>query len=86
MWPFNSKPAAEPATIEPKSRTITINVKDEPLDRARKILEGSGIVINATAHNQLLPWIALALEKYQRLDYAAGVRRGRLSKSKEDEQ
>lgn len=82
MWPFKKKTVIEPKNEEVRSpEPIVFNASDEPFERAAKIMQAAGFNINVTLYNQL-PWIAMALEKYQQLDRMAAAENKR-KKSKQ---
>ena len=74
MWPFKKKTVIEPKEEKVHSaEPIVFDASDEPLERAAKIMQAAGFNINVTLYNQL-PWIAMALEKYQQLDRMAAAK------------
>lgn len=70
LWPFKKKPKL--TTIgKTEPYTITLDSNDTAKERAVKICQAMGLVINTNVCN-MLPTMEKALEFYQKHDYIAG--------------
>ena len=66
MWPFKKKNLTPVAKPEPY--TVTLDSNDTPRERAIKICQAAGLVINNNVYNNFLPVMEQALEFYQKHD------------------
>jgi len=68
FWPFDfKKPKIHKTKWKYEPKTITLDSEDTPKERAIKICQAMGLVINDNVHN-MLPTMEKALEFYQKHD------------------
>lgn len=69
MWPFkkNTTPSRDTTDIK-NSKSVTLAASDNDITRAVNMLNLSGICVNDTVYNQIVPWMARVISAYQELD------------------
>lgn len=74
MWPFNNKkPKIHKTEWKTEPYTITLDSKDTPKERAVKMCQVAGLVINQTMYDRLDD-IAQVFEFYQKQDRLSSIR------------
>lgn len=81
LWPFKKKPKKLTSLGKAKPVTITLDSNDTPRDRAIKICQVAGLVINQTMYERLED-MAKAFEFYQKHDTLSGKRKQTKTRSK----
>ena len=77
LWPFNNKkPKIHKTEWKTEPYTVTLDSKDTPKERALKMCQVAGIVINRNMYDRLDD-IAQVFEFYQKYDYLAGKRKNK---------
>jgi hypothetical protein len=74
MWPFKKQSQYKKSlnqnttTDVKKKNSVTLTASDDDITWAVNMLSLSGICVNDTVYNQIVPWMARVVSAYQELD------------------